>query len=67
MNRAVRRELSRIRSKLKVEEGQGGFPSQKKHGVCGLADYYLWGAESRDISRWEDVGGVLAGTWGLPR
>lgn len=64
MSRAVRRELSGIRPKLKVEEGQGGFPSQKKRGVCGLGDYYLWGA---DISRWEDVGGGLVGTWGLPR
>lgn len=43
------------RAKLKVEEGRGGLPSQKKHGVCGLGDYYLWGAESRDIGRWEDV------------
>lgn len=54
----MRRKLSRSRSKIEVGVGRGGLPSQKRKGVCGLADGYLWGSESRGIRRCEDEGGV---------
>lgn len=54
----MRRKLSRSRSKIKVGGGERRLPSQKRKGVCGLADGYLWGSERRGIRGWEDVGGV---------
>lgn len=54
----MRRKPSRSRSKIKVGVGRGGLPPQKRKGVCGLADGYLWDSESRGIRGWEDVGGV---------
>lgn len=61
------RELTSCRAKIKVEVGRGRLPSQRGNEICGLGDCHLGDAESRGISRWEDVGRLLVGTWGWPR
>lgn len=56
-NRPVRRNLTSCRDEIGVAGGQ--------RRVCRFGGCHLWGAKS--ISRWENRGELMVGTWGVSR